>query len=189
MEVTNHGASRLNEWTWSKMLQFSLLARRDSTAENVEGKFTMIRSLTTRKASTSSRCILTTGNYCTQNTVSPPCQGWRCQTIGHYAEDGGPGEVWFLCSFYHEPLRSWIKTNVNKFVILSHTALKLGTQSLRSCLKVTCEYELHILLNTLVVPQKIIMDHGENYLKVRPPLVRHLLRNRLLGKLNNSIAY
>ena len=25
------------------------------------------------------------------------------------------------------------------------------------------------------------MDHGENYMKVRPPLVYHILRNRLLG--------
>ena len=36
-----------------------------------------------------------------------------------YAKDGGPGEVWLLCSFYREPLRTWIKTNVNKFAISS----------------------------------------------------------------------
>ena len=34
-----------------------------------------------------------------------------------YAENGGLGEVWLLCSFYHEPLRTWIKTIVDKFTI------------------------------------------------------------------------
>ena len=74
--------------------------------------------------------------------------------LDNYAKDGGPGKFWLLCSFYHEPLRSWIKTNVNKFATSSHTALKLGTQSLRSYLKVTCEYELQILK---LVPQKIMV--------------------------------
>ena len=45
-----------------------------------------------------------------------------------------------------------------KFTISSHTVLKLGTQSLRSYLKVTCEYELHILPNTKVSTAK---DHGQ----------------------------
>ena len=62
------------------------------------------------------------------------------------------------------------------FAISSHTALKLCTQSLRSYFKVTCEYELHLLPNTKVSTAK---DHGENYMKVRPPLVHHLLCNRL----------
>ena len=26
--------------------------------------------------------------------------------IDNYAKDGRPGEVWLLCSFYHEPLRT-----------------------------------------------------------------------------------
>ena len=46
------------------------------------------------------------------------------------------------------------------------------------CLKLSCEYELHILLNTKVNAAK---DHGQNYMKVRPPPVRHFLRNRLLS--------
>ena len=41
-----------------------------------------------------------------------------------YAKDGRPGEAWLLCSFYHESLRTWIKTNVSKFVISSHMAFK-----------------------------------------------------------------
>ena len=34
-------------------------------------------------------------------------------------------------------------------------------------------YKLHSLLNKKVIGEK---DHGKNYIKVRPPLVRHLLR-------------
>ena len=62
--------------------------------------------------------------------------------INDYAKDGGLGEVWILCSFCHEPLRTWIKSNVNKFAISSHAALKLGEQALRSDLKITCEFQL-----------------------------------------------
>ena len=50
--------------------------------------------------------------------------------IEDYAKNGGPGEVWLLCSFYHEHLRTWIETNVNKFAISNHTALKLGVQAI-----------------------------------------------------------
>ena len=64
------------------------------------------------------------------------------------------------------------------FSISSHTALKLGIQALRSCFKVNFEYELHTLPNTKVSATK---DHGKNYGKVRPPLFRHLLHNRLLS--------
>ena len=74
------------------------------------------------------------------------------------------------CSIYHEPLRTWIKTNVNKFAIWTHTAFKSDKQALRSYLKLTCEYELHILPTTKVSAAK---DHGKYYMKVGPPLVRH----------------
>ena len=47
----------------------------------------------------------------------------------------------------------------------------LRVHGLRSYLKLTCEYELHILPNTKVSAAK---DHGKNYMKARPPLVRHL---------------
>ena len=46
----------------------------------------------------------------------------------------------------------------------------------RSYLKLICEYELHSLPNKKVSGAK---DHDKSYIKVRPPLVRHLLRNRL----------
>ena len=59
--------------------------------------------------------------------------------IDDYAKDGGPGEVWLLCSFYHESLRTWIKTIVNKFAISNHTALILAVHALRSYLKLICE--------------------------------------------------
>ena len=97
--------------------------------------------------------------------------------IDDYTKDGGTGEVRLLCSFYHEPLHNRIKTNINKFGISNHTALKLAIQALRSYLNQTCKYELHTLSDTKFSATK---DHGENYMKVRPPLVRHLQRNCLL---------
>ena len=56
-------------------------------------------------------------------------------------------------------------------------ALELATEALRSYLKLPCEYELYILSNTKVSTAK---GHGENYMKVRLLLVRHILCNRLL---------
>ena len=73
-------------------------------------------------------------------------------------------------------MRIWIKTIVNKFAISNHTALISGVHALRSYLKLICEYELHCLPSKKVSDAK---DHGKNYINVRPPLVRHLLRNRL----------
>ena len=67
--------------------------------------------------------------------------------------------------------------NVNKFPISNYKALKLDVQALRSYLSLICEYELYILPNEKVSTAK---DHGKNYMKDRPPLVRHLLHNRLL---------
>ena len=83
--------------------------------------------------------------------------------------------------FYHESLRTWIKTIVNKFAISNHTAMILDVHALRSYLKLFCEYELHSVPNKTVSGAK---DHGKNYIKVKPHLVRHLLRNRLLLYLN-----
>ena len=74
-----------------------------------------------------------------------------------YAKDGGLGEVWILCSFYREPLRTWTETNVNKFAISSHTALKLGKQALKSYLKITCEIQLRSPPNKKLVPQRIMV--------------------------------
>ena len=76
--------------------------------------------------------------------------------------------------FYQEPLRTLIKTIVHKFTISNHTALVLGVGALRSYLKLLCEHELHTLPNKKVSAVKY---HDE--IKVRPPLVRHLLRNCL----------
>ena len=96
--------------------------------------------------------------------------------MNDYAKDGGPGEVWLLCSFYHDSLRTWIETIVNKFAVSNHMALILGVRAPKSYLKLTCEYELHSLPNKKVSGAK---DPGKNYIKVRPPLVRYLLLNRL----------
>ena len=46
------------------------------------------------------------------------------RSIDDYAKDGGPGEVRLFCSFYHESLRTWIKTIVNKFAISNYTAFR-----------------------------------------------------------------
>ena len=88
-----------------------------------------------------------------------------------YAKNGGPWEVWLLYSFYHESLRTWIKTINNTFAILNHTALILGVRTLSSYLKLICKYELHSLPNKKVSGAK---DRGKNYIKVRPPLVSYL---------------
>ena len=77
-------------------------------------------------------------------------------------------EARLLCSFYHESLRTWIKTIVNKFAISNHTALILGVHAFRSYLKLIYEYELHSLPNKKLVAQRT------NYIEVRPPLVRRL---------------
>ena len=82
---------------------------------------------------------------------------WELSGKDDNDEDGRPGKVWLLCSFYHEPLRTWIETNVNKSAILNHTALKLNVQALRSYLSLICEYELYILPNKKLVPQKIMV--------------------------------
>ena len=62
------------------------------------------------------------------------------------------------------------------FAISNHTTLISGVRAVRNYLKLICEYELHSLPNKKVSRAK---DHGKNYIKVRPPLGRHLLRNRL----------
>ena len=107
--------------------------------------------------------------------------------IHDYAKDGGPGVVWPSCSFYHESLRTWIKTViktiVNKFATSNHTALILDVQALRSYLKPICKYELHSLPNEKVSGAK---DHGIKYIKVGPPLVCHLLHYRLLNGIHSA---
>ena len=102
---------------------------------------------------------------------------WRCAAVGafHVALRRIP-RVANAC-FHHESLRTWIKTVVNKFAISNHTALILGVHALRSYLKLLCKYELHVLSNTKVGAAE---NHGKIYIKVRSPLVCHLLRNRLL---------
>ena len=64
-----------------------------------------------------------------------------------------------------------LKINVNNFAISTRTALKLSIQALGSYLKLTGEYELHILSNTKVDAAK---DLGKNYMKIRAPLVCRL---------------
>ena len=74
-----------------------------------------------------------------------------------YAESGGPGEVWLLCSFHHESLRTWIKTIVDNVAISNHTALISGVHALRSYLKLICEYELLACQIKKLVAQTIMV--------------------------------
>ena len=62
--------------------------------------------------------------------------------------------------------------------VLESKQTLMGTQNLGTYMRLTCEYELHILSDTKVSPAK---DHGEKYMKLRPLLTRHVLRNRLLA--------
>ena len=72
-------------------------------------------------------------------------------------------------------MRTWIKTIVDKFAISNYTALILAVHALRSYSKLIVNMGF-IFYQIEVTGAK---DHGKNYIKVRPPLVRHLLRNRL----------
>ena len=97
--------------------------------------------------------------------------------IRDHTKDSGSQEVWLLCSFNHEHLHTWSKTNVNKFTSLSQTVAKLGVQNLESYMRIIFEHELDILSNTKVSLAKI---HGENFMNFRLLLVCHLLCNDLL---------
>ena len=72
-----------------------------------------------------------------------------------------------------------LKQMLISLFFLSHSDLKLVTQALKFYLKLICEYELHISPNTNINTAK---DHGDDYMKVGPPFVHHLLHNPLLGK-------
>ena len=50
--------------------------------------------------------------------------------MDNYFKDGGPEVIWLLCSFYHEPLRTLIKIDVNKFAISAHMGLELGRKTI-----------------------------------------------------------
>ena len=55
-------------------------------------------------------------------------------------------------------------------------ALKLNIQALRNYLELPYQYYLHSLPDTKFQSAK---GPGKNYINVRPPLVRHLQRDRL----------
>ena len=116
------------------------------------------------------------------NVLNTGLEGTRLQIIDDYAKNRGPGEVGLLCSFYHESLRTWIKTIVNKFSIANQTAFIFGLCTLRRYLK--------LIVNMSFIAYKVKVsgakDHGKSCIKVRPPLFHHLLRNRLLDILQRN---
>ena len=77
----------------------------------------------------------------------------------------------FVCSFYRDPERTSIKTNVNNFAISYHMALKLNILALRSYLKLPYQYWFHSLPDRKV---KAAKNRGKNCINVRPLLARHL---------------
>ena len=66
-------------------------------------------------------------------------------------------EARLLCSFNHEPLRTSVKIDVNKFATSAHMALKLRRQALESYFKITCQFQRHTLPNKKVSGAK---DYG-----------------------------
>ena len=56
-------------------------------------------------------------------------------------------------------------------------SLKSNLETLKDHLDLRCEYEPNTLPNTNVGAAE---GHGKNYIKVKPPLVCHLVRNYLL---------
>ena len=78
------------------------------------------------------------------------------------------------------------QNKLNKFAVSNHIALILGVQTLRSYLRPTYEYEFHTYQIKKLVFRK---HHGENYMKVRRPVVHHLLRNPLLSLRYESGIY
>ena len=62
-------------------------------------------------------------------------------------------------------------------------ALKIDLHTLRSYIMLICEYELYILANKKV---SAVKDLGKNYMRERPPLVRHILRNDQLSNIKTS---
>ena len=72
---------------------------------------------------------------------------------------------------------------MNTFATSNHTDLKLDVHALRSSLKLIYEYEFYTFPNKKVSAAK---DCGKNYMKGRPPLVRHLLRDGLLSQTSFS---
>ena len=107
--------------------------------------------------------------------------------LGIYAEKRYPEKRYVACwfiwkcppppgSFYHEPLHTWIETNVNQFAIPNQRALKLdvlaclhtnvvglfcdagyNVQALRNYLMLISEYGLYILSDKKLVPQRIMV--------------------------------
>ena len=70
-----------------------------------------------------------------------------------------------------------VACDLNKFAVSNHTA-GFEIRCTGYYLSLIFEYDLDVLPNKKVSTAK---DHGKNYMKDRPPLVRHLLRNCLFS--------
>ena len=95
----------------------------------------------------------------------------------HSGKDDGPGAVWPLGSFDHNPLHGPTIKNVKGFAIGKRLDLKLinGTQEYHY--GISCQCKLYTSSNRKVSGGK---DHGKSYIKARPLfLLYHLLHNCL----------
>ena len=101
---------------------------------------------------------------------------WDIETIDDYAENGGPVRSDFYVVFTMSLCALGLKQLLIS-LLFQIIRLWLGVHALRNYLKLICEYERHSLLNEKVSGATV---HGKNNINVRPHLVRHLLRNRLL---------
>ena len=83
-----------------------------------------------------------------------------------------------------KPIKIAVVKN-HKFTISNRTDLKLDVVALRSYLRLICEFVLYTLPDKKV---RTAEDHGK-YMKDRPTLVLHLLRNGLLQIDSVSLSY
>ena len=97
-------------------------------------------------------------------------------TIDHYAKDGGPEVLWHLCSFYQDPLRSYLLCLVSYKAKIHRTASNGFTESLSSIWD-----QSYVKSQSYSSSFTIKEAQGKNYIKVKPSLVHHLLRNCLLS--------
>ena len=100
-------------------------------------------------------------------------------TIDDNAKDGGPEVIWQLCSFYQDPLQSLLLCLVSYKPNIHRTASNGFTSLYPQC-------ETNLMSNYRVIELPLQLKsakaHGKNYIKVKPPLVRHLLCNRVFVK-------
>ena len=86
--------------------------------------------------------------------------------IDDYAKDRGPEEVSLLCSFYHESLRTWIKTIIRYF---KSYGFDIRCACSQKVLEGNCEYGLHSYQIKKLVAQRIMVKTTSRSDRPGPP--------------------